>query len=271
MCNSRVSLFGISLSSYVNILGNSVQPSPASCCDGTRIGDRLHETSSPQLPRLPAKPPALHPPPHWYRQVLVVVPVAFAPAPVVGFLAQILHYAANPLFSTWALLRGEIFSAFSFSHQSVPVTVPSWRRLNRTAFPRHLMSFGECSQPFPAGSSQSTQLCPSQIAKGLDPVPQRECQGRGDLALHLFFLGTKHSFKKPEPFHWQEIEAARDGQLPQLRFPARPLAQPCSLHVLHTHRPRMHCPEPQPALIRGLDPTSPDPGLHPSLPATSQP
>lgn len=67
----------------------------------------------------------------------------------------------------------------------------------------------------------------------------------------------KTHFQKSEPFHWQEMEAAGDGQLPQLRFPARPLSQPCSLHVLQTHTSRMHCLDAQPAPTGDLHPCGP--------------
>lgn len=206
-------------------------------------------------------------------------PGSLALALVVGFLTQILHDAANPLFSTRAPLW-ETFSAFPLSLQTIAVSVPSRRGPDCTAFPRHFANFGERSQPFPAGSSRSTRLCPGRIAKGLDPVPQRECQGRGDLASHLFFLGTKHAFKSQSRFtgkRWKLLETAScpsyDSQ--QGHFPSPALCMFCR----HAHRgciartsgqprPGVCIPAGHIAALRPLEPLQSCSSPHPSAPVS---
>lgn len=246
-------------------------PTPTSHCGGTHAGDGPQEALSPKLPQLPGKPPALHP------LVLDTIPGTLAPALVAGFLTQILHRAAIPLFSTPPPPKH--FLLFPLSPQTVHISVPSRHGPNCTAFPRHFANFGERSQPFPAGSSRSTCLCPGQIAKGLDPVPRRECQGRGDLASHLFFLGTKHAFKSQSRFtgkRWKLLEAAScpsyDSQ--QGQFPSPALCMFCR----HTHGGCISWTpgQPQPGgcipvghltALRPLAPLQSGSSLHPSTPA----
>lgn len=96
--------------------------------------------------------------------------------------------------------------------------MPSWCWPNCTAFPRHFANSSESSQPFPAGSSWMAWLCRGQIAKGLDPSPRRECQGRGKLALPLFFLGTKHAFKSQSHFTGKGWKLLETSSCPSYNF-----------------------------------------------------
>lgn len=94
------------------------------------------------------------------------------------------------------------------------------------------------SQPFPAGSSRTSWLRRGPIAKGLDPRPRRECQGRGKRAWCLFFRGTKHAFKNQSRFTGKGWKLLGTSSCPTYG------SQSLSPHVLQTHALRMH---PQPA------------------------
>lgn len=82
-------------------------------------------------------------------------------------------------------------------------------RARLCAFPavRTLCGLGGTSGRLTERSGQST--------KALDAVPRPECQGRGDLASHLFFLGTKHAFKSRSRFAGEGWELLGAGRLPQ--------------------------------------------------------
>lgn len=117
-----------------------------------------------------------------------------------------------------------------------------------------LPSTGQIAQLFPNTSRRLPALPRGQLAdvlapswpncKGFGSTSPARVPGAGKACLVSILSRYKTRFEKPEPFHWQGVEAAGDVQLPQLRFPARPRSQRLSLHVLQTHAPRMH---PQPA------------------------
>lgn len=148
--------------------------------------------SFPELPRLPGKPP------RWYRtwpQVLLPQPSRWVFSP---------RYCKPP-FSARASLW-EASPASPLSRQTVPVSGPS---------PPLLLTLRKLGAALPAHPRGRLAERSGQITKGLDPVPRRECQGRGDLASHLFFLGTKHAFKSRSRSTGKGWELLGAGQLPQ--------------------------------------------------------
>lgn len=153
---------------------------------------------------------------------------ALAAALVVGFLTPILHHAAAPPFP--AVGSALCLAPFP-SHRAHLCALPA-------ASPDTLQARGT----LPARPRGRLTERSGQITKDLDPAPRHECQGRGDLASHLFFLGTKHAFKSQSRFTGKGWELLGAGQLPQFWFPTRPLSQPCSLHVVQTLASRMHHP-----------------------------
>lgn len=100
---------------------------------------------------------------------------------------------------------GKCFPALSLSRQTVPVSVPS---------PQLLLTLCKLGGTLPAHPRRRLTERFGQITKGLDPVPRHKCQGRGDLASHLFFLGTKHAFKSQSRFTGKGWELLGAGQLP---------------------------------------------------------
>lgn len=109
----------------------------------------------------------------------------------------------------------------------------------------------------PRGQLTKHLSLPWPNRKGLGSRSPARVPGAGRSCLASILSRYKTRFQKSEPFHWQEMEAARGGQLPQLQFPARPLSQPCFLHVLQTHAWRMRLPDTRPAPTGGLHPHRP--------------
>lgn len=145
VCDRRARLFGIPPSSYVSIQGNRPRPTPASHRNGTRMGDMKPPPRSCQGSQQSPQPFT-----HlragagrsWMRsQVLLLQPSWRVLSPRYRAMQQ------TPSFSC-----GKHFLPLPLSHQTVPILVPSRRGPNCAAFPRHFANFGECSQPFPAGS-----------------------------------------------------------------------------------------------------------------------
>lgn len=95
----------------------------------------------------------------------------------------------------------------------------------------------EGSQPFPAGSSRTSWLRRGPIAKGLDPRPRRECQGRGKRASCLFFRGTKHALKNQSRFTGKGWKLPGTSSCPSYGSQRGhvPSAFPC-MFCRHTHR-----------------------------------
>lgn len=109
-----------------------------------------------------------------------------------------------------------------------------------------------CKTPGNAPSpSPRAARAPGQIAKGFGCRSPARVPGVGRSCLASILSRYKTRFQKSEPFHWQEMEAAGDGQLPQLRFPARLLSQPRSLRDLQTHAARTRRPDPPASPNRG--------------------
>lgn len=108
-----------------------------------------------------------------------------------------------------------------------------------------LPSTGQIAQLFPNTSRRLPALPRGQLAdvlapswpncKGFGSTSPARVPGAGKACLVSILSRYKTRFEKPEPFHWQGVEAAGDVQLPQLRFPARPRSQRLSLHVLQAH------------------------------------
>jgi len=109
----------------------------------------------------------------------------------------------------------------------------------------------------PRGQLAKRSALPWPNRKGLGSRSPARVPGAGRSCLASILSRYKTRFQESETFHWQEMEAARDGQLPQLQFPARPRSQPCSLHVLWTHTSRMRCPDPWSTPTGGLHPRGP--------------
>lgn len=128
----------------------------------------------------------------------MLVPAVAAGALAAALAVGLLSPARAPL---W-----EAFPALPLSRPTVPVSAPSLQLLLT------LCKLGGTLPAHPRGRLTERS---GQITKGLDPVPRRQCQGRGDLASHLFFLGTKHAFKSQSRFTGKGWELLEAGQLPQ--------------------------------------------------------
>lgn len=165
----------------------------------------MEGTSSLELPRLPAKPPVLHPPPQGLVQAGPGrYPRYSCSSPRGGFSHPDFALGSElPLFHTGPT-AGNVF-AFPFLVRLYP-----YRSLPKP----------HSSSPTPCKLQGTLPALPhGQLVRhlalprpeDLDPVPQHECQGRGDLASHLFFLGTKYAFKSQSCFtgkRWKLLETA---------------------------------------------------------------
>lgn len=129
--------------------------------------------------------------------------------------------------------RRECF-CLPLSCQAVPVSEPSQ---TTQLFPNTLQTSGNAPSPSPWAACEALGSAP---ARGLGSCSPARVPGAGRSCLSSILSRYKIRFQKSELFHWQEVGAARDSQLPQLRFPARPLSQPRSLPVLQTHELRKH-------------------------------
>lgn len=96
-------------------------------------------------------------------------------------------------------------------------------------FPNTLQTSGN-APALPHG--QLVKLLALPWPEDLDPIPQHECQGWGDLTSHLFFLDTKYAFKRQSYFtgkRWKLLETGSclsyDSQ--QGHFPSPALCMFC--------------------------------------------
>lgn len=163
--------------------------------------------SFPEPPRLPGTP----------RAGIGCGTGALAAVLVAGFLTPVLHYAANPSFP-----RGLLCGSVSYL---APFPSP---RAHVCAFLAASPDTLQAGRSAPSSSTRALMGLFGQIAKGLDPVPRHKCQGRGDLASHLFFLGTKHAFKSQSRFTGKGWSCSEPASCPSSdsqrgRFPSPPV------------------------------------------------